>query len=153
LKIALINLTSLESLQPAMECFDTMNEEIIDLNIDIYSEENYIDELEDNKYIKENYPQFLHGLSLLDYRDKYKNLRYHAKQNKYDIAIDTECSLKSALVTYLISGRTAGFRLNTLGGKILAKLFYDECIDIQDKNEIAAKTKLLLSKPFVYEID
>lgn len=153
MKIALINFTSLESLQPAIDCFDKMNEEIIDLNIDIYSEENYMDELEDNKYVKENYPQFLNGLSLLDYRDKYKNLRYHAKQNKYDISIDTECTLKSALVTYLISGRTAGFRLNTIGGKIMAKLFYDECVDIQDKSEIESKTKLLLSKPFGYEID
>lgn len=153
MKIALVNLTSFESLQPAIDCFEKMDEEIIDLNIDIYSEENYLDQLEDNKYVKENYPQFLQGLSILDYRNKYKNLRYHAKQNKYDIAIDTECSLKSALVTYLISGRTAGFRLNTLGGKILAKLFYDECIDIQDKSEIAAKTKLLLSKPFGYEMD
>lgn len=152
MKVALINFLSLDKFQPVLKYFTKMNEEIIDLNIDIYTEDNYMDELEQNIHIKASYPLFLKHISFFDYRDKYKNLRFYAKQNKYDIAIDTQCSFKSALVTYILCGRTAGFRLNTFSGKIIANLFYDEFIDIEDKSEIEIKMKFLLSKPFGFSL-
>jgi ADP-heptose:LPS heptosyltransferase len=153
LKIALINLISIENLQSSIDCFEKMNKEIIDLNIDIYTEDNYMDELEQIPFVKASYPMHLKNISFIDYRDKYKNLRYYAKQNKYDIAVDTQCSFKSALVTYFISGRTAGFRVNSFSGKIIAKLFYDEVLDIQDKSEIDTNMQELFAKSFGYDLD
>lgn len=153
MKIAIVNFLPFENLKPSLDSLEKMHEEIIDANIDFYTDMDYMEQLEEEKYVKNSYPLRLKGLSFLDYKDKYKNLRFYAKQNKYDIAIDTQCSFKSAFATYIISGRTAGFREKTFKGKLIAKLFYDEVVEIKDKSEIADKTKLLLSKPFGFDID
>ena len=153
MKIAIVNLSSLEDIQASIDCLEMINKEIIDANIDFYTEENYMDELKKHPLIRNSFPLKLNMLSLFDYKDKYKTIRFYAKQNKYDIAIDTECSFKSAFITYIIAGRTAGFKLNTLKGKIISKLFYDEIVELNSLLDKANMTKILLSKPFGIKID
>ena len=69
-------------------------------------------------------------------------LFYYGK-TKYDIAVDTEGSLKSAIVSYILSGRTSGFKL-----KSLATLFYDEKIYIPKHYTKQQKVKQLLIETF-----
>ena len=148
MKIAIVNFLDLDNLKYSIDCLDRIDEEIIDARVDFYTNKNYINELKEYKLIKNSYPLYMDKIPILFIREKLKQIKDYALSNKYDIAVDTQGSFKSAFITYLLSGRTAGFVKNSFLSKIIAFLFYDEKVKIKENESIEEATKRLLSEPF-----
>jgi hypothetical protein len=119
--------------------------EIINPQIDIYIEKEYENDFLHLNKKYEICTLDMKDMNILDLKFKLDKIRYHSL-SRYDIAVDTQCSFKTALTTYLLSGRTAGYKVSGLIGYITS-LFYDEKIDINDNNS-AENIKRLLSVPF-----
>ncbi len=149
MNIAILNFQDTKELQYTLDCLEFIDQEIIDANIDIFCKDNCQDQIS-NIYIKNLFPIDLNDLKISDLNLRYSQLRSYSKKGKYHIAVDTECSFKSAITAYILSGRTAGFKKAGFIGKIISK-FYDETIvydEIKDKREL---TYLLLAKTFGFE--
>ncbi len=149
MNITIVNLQDSSEIQTIIECLPFINEEIINPNIDIYCNHYPTENLESNSFAH-IFPLHASQFRLADLNLYYSKLKSHAKKGKYDIAVDTEGSLKSALSTYLLSGKTAGFQKEGFMGKIISKL-YDETIpynNTQTKRELTFK---LLAKTFGFE--
>lgn len=149
MNIAIINLSDIEELKYTLDCLEFIDKEIIDPKIDIFTNHN-LDEQVENKYIRDLIPLRLYDLKLQDLNPRYINIKYYGKHNKYNIAVDTECTWKSAITTYLLSGRTAGFKKSGLKGYLISKL-YDETIVYDNKKDKKLLTFELLSKTFGFE--
>jgi len=149
LNIAIINLSDIDELQYTLDCLEFINQEIIDPRIDIFTNHN-LDEQIENQYIRDLIPLRLYDLKFKDLNPRYINIKYYSKHNKYNIAVDTECTLKSAITTYLLSGRTAGFKKSGLKGYLISKL-YDETIVYDNKKDKKLLTFELLAKTFGFE--
>jgi ADP-heptose:LPS heptosyltransferase len=149
LNIAILNLQEIEELDYTLDCLQFIDAEIIGAQIDIFAGYDFNEQI-NNTYIKNIFPLHLRDLSLNDLSIKYSQIRSYARLGKYNIAVDTECSFKSALVTYFLSGRTAGFKKSGFLGYLISK-FYDETIpyDVtKDKREL---TFILLAKTFGFD--
>ena len=141
MKIAIVNLTDIDELQYTLECLSIIQEDIIDARIDLYIEKKYSHKVKIDSSIR-IFPIDLANVSIFGIKRELNVLFYYGK-TKYDIAVDTEGSLKSAIVSYILSGRTSGFKL-----KSLATLFYDEKIYIPKHYTKQQKVKQLLIETF-----
>ena len=142
MKIAIVNLSDIDELQYTINFLKVIEENIIDANIDLFVEKEVMDKIT----IKEDYitiiPLEMKKISIFDMKIKLDNLLYYGK-TAYDIAIDTQGTLKTAIITYILSGRTAGFKLRNI-----ATLFYDEKINISNEKNKKNQVEKLLSEPF-----
>ena len=151
MKIAIVNLSNIDELEYTLENIHYIYEELIDPQIDIFIERKYNSYFEEIEVPYTIQTIIMENINILDLKLKYDSIRYYSK-SKYDLAIDTQGTLKTAIITYLLSGRTAGIKFSGFKNKIIS-LFYDEKIDISkltNKNDIIKK---ILSKPFGYTID
>lgn len=149
MNIAIVNLQDSSEVQAIIQCLPFINEEIINPNIDIFCDHYPTENLELDS-ITHIFPLHASKFRLLDLNLYYSKLRSHAKKGKYDIAVDTEGSLKSALSNYLLSGKTAGFQKEGFMGKIISKL-YDETIPYDNTKTQEELTFILLAKTFGFE--
>jgi len=142
MKIAIVNLSDIDELQYTINFLKVIEENIIDANIDLFVEKEVANKIT----IKEDYitiiPLEMKKISIFDMKIKLDNLLYYGK-TAYDIAIDTQGTLKTAIITYILSGRTAGFKLRNI-----ATLFYDEKINISNEKNKKNQVEKLLSEPF-----
>lgn len=146
MNIAIVNFQNSYNLSYTTDCLEYIDKEIIDAKIDLFIETSS-DDLDENPFIKNVFPLQLNNLPFKDFHLKFSAIRYCSKHYKYDIAVDTECSLKSALITYLLSGRTAGFKQKGFLGYVKAK-FYDEVLDFDTTKDGKTLTFELLKKTF-----
>jgi ADP-heptose:LPS heptosyltransferase len=143
MNIALVNFNDIKS---TLENIHHIDKEIIDAHIDLFCSKEINDallEIPELKNVnKQNIDHFFLQLQI-----KYKQYRYYAKINRYHIAIDTEGSFKSVFATYLLAGKTAGFRKRGFKGLLISK-FYDEIIDYDPYENESSQIYRLLSKTF-----
>ncbi len=149
MNIAILNLQEIEELNYTLDCLQFIDAEIIDAQIDIFTGYDLSEQV-NNTYINHIFPLYLKDLSFNDISIKYSQIRAYAKLGKYHIAVDTECTLRSAIVTYFLSGRTAGFKKAGLKGYFISKL-YDEVIPYDATKEKRELTFELLAKTFGFD--
>ena len=145
MKIAIINLNSYKEFEEILPSIQKLEDEIINANIDIFIDKQYEN---DFLHLDEKYTICtldMSDMNILDLKFKIDKIRYHAL-SKYDIAVDTQGSFKTALTTYLLCGRTAGFKKSGFIG-YLTSLFYDEKVSFSN-TKYKENIKNLLSKPF-----
>ena len=133
MNIAILNLQNFEELSYTMECLHFIDNEIIDAKIDIFISANISEGL-DTTYVRHIFPIHLENLILTDLSTKYSQIRSYSRLYKYHIAVDTDCTFKSAITTYLLSGRTAGFKKSGFLGYLKSKL-YDETIPYDETKD------------------
>jgi len=150
LKIAIFNLAPIEELQYTIDCLDKIKEEIIDAQIDLFVDKNNLEFIHNNKNIHEIIPLDLKNINIFNLKNKYDIVNYYNK-NKYNIAIDTQGTLKSAFFNYQLTGKTAGFKQKGLQNTFISK-FYDETVDLISVVEKKQKVKDLFSKIFGFEV-
>ena len=149
LKIAIFNLEDISKLQDTIDCLAKIKEEIIDAKIDLFIDKNNTQYLQNNPYINEIIPLDLNHINIFNFKSKYESVSYYSK-NKYNIAVDTQGSFKSAIFNYSLTGKTAGFNQKGFLNIFLSRL-YDEQVKLISQIEKKEKTKLLLSKTFGFE--
>lgn len=149
MNIAILNLQEPEELSYTIDCLHFIDNEIIDAKIDIFTSTNVSEDL-DTTYIRNIFPIELKNLILTDLSTKYSQIRSYSRLYKYHIAVDTDCTFKSAITTYLLSGRTAGFKKSGFLGYLISKL-YDETIPYDETKNKKELTYMLLAKTFGFE--
>jgi len=149
LNIAILNFQGLEELNYTIACLKFIDQEIIDAQIDIFAGYDFTEQI-DTTYIRHIFPLNLKNLTLNDLSLKYSQIRSYTRLYKYHVAVDTECSFKSAITTYLLSGRTAGFKQDGFLGYLKSK-FYDEIIPYDSTKDKKELTYMLLAKTFGFD--
>lgn len=146
MRIAIVNLLDYDKLQDTIKAIEAIYENVIDAQVDLFIAKNVVSHFEGKEYKFNINPLQVNEVKVSDLKIKLDNLLYYSK-SKYDIAIDTHGSLKTAFITYLLAGRTAGYKLSGIKGYIFS-LFYDEKIKISDLTTKEDMVKRVLSKPF-----
>jgi len=150
LKIAIFSLAALDELQYSINCLSKIHEEIIDVQIDMFIDKKNLEFIHDNKFLHNIIPLDLDNLNIFNFLNKYESVNYYNK-NKYNIAVDTQGTLKSAFFNYQLTGKTAGFSKSGLLNKLISN-FYDEKVQLKSIIEKEQQTKVLLSKTFGFEV-
>jgi ADP-heptose:LPS heptosyltransferase len=154
LRIAIINFSKFDELKHTLNQLESLDKNIIGAEVDLFCDDKVAldSRLESYPCIRNIYPQKIDNISLFTLKGKYKSLRYYTKLNRYHMAVDTQGGFLSAITTYILAGHTAGFTSKKLKNKLIAKLFYDETVDLKDK-EKQNQIYNLFHKTFGFEED
>ncbi|WP_418181210.1 lipopolysaccharide heptosyltransferase I [Aliarcobacter lanthieri] len=151
-KIAIIKLSAMGDIIHSMIALQFIKAQYPNIQIDWFVENTFSDILENNpdvsniiklnlKSIKKDKKEIFNQIKLL------KEFR----KNSYDLIIDAQGLIKSAIVTRLLGNNRAGFNKNSTREK-LASYFYTKKVDIAyDENAILRNCKVL-SEPLNFEI-
>jgi len=164
-KIAIVKLSALGDIVHAMVALQFIKARFPDSQIDWLVEARFADLLRDN-------PDISHVLTVnlkaakankLAIFDEYKQVKNYAREN-YDLVIDAQGLLKSAITARLLGKKVAGFDKNSIR-ESLASLFYSQKIaSAYDENTIdrnaavlaqplgfsISKADILAKKPFLF---
>ncbi|MFX4236534.1 lipopolysaccharide heptosyltransferase I [Aliarcobacter butzleri] len=151
-RIAIIKLSAMGDIIHAMVALQYIKRQYPNLQIDWFVESAFAPILENNldineiikldlKSIKKDKKEILNQIKLIK---KYKN-------NSYDLVIDAQGLIKSAIVSFFLGKSRVGFSKNSTREK-LASFFYTKRVDIAyDKNAIERNVKVL-SQALNFEI-
>ena len=152
MKIAVVKLSAMGDIIHAMVALQYMKQADPSLEIDWIVEKVFAPVLEGNPHIDHILPVNLKAIK----KDKKaffaqrKLLKEYAKNN-YDLVIDAQGLIKSALTSMYLGQRRAGFSKNSIREGI-ASYLYDQKVDIAyDANTIDRNAKVL-SQPLGFEI-
>ncbi len=149
MNIAILNLKELDELNYTVDCLEFIDTEIIDAHIDIFTGYDFSDTIK-NPHIRNLFKLDIRDIKVADLSARYSQIRSYSRFYKYDITIDTECSFKTAIIAYLLSGKTAGFKKRGFVGYFIAK-FYDEVVSYDTSKDKRELTFELLKKVFGFE--
>ena len=146
MKIAILKLSALGDIIHSAFVLQFIKQRVPDVQIDWIVEEGFAQILEHNpdihavktvnlKSLKEKKSNIFHEI---------KKIKAHAKAN-YDIVIDLQGLLKSAITAKLIANKIAGFDKNSTRESIAAYLYHDSYQIAYDENTID-RYRLLVSK-------
>ncbi|MDN5095946.1 lipopolysaccharide heptosyltransferase I [Aliarcobacter butzleri] len=151
-RIAIIKLSAMGDIIHAMVALQYIKKQYPNLKIDWFVESVFAPILENNpdineiikldlKSIKKDKKEILNQIKLIK---KYK-------KNSYDLVIDAQGLIKSAIVSFFLGKSRVGFSKNSTREK-LASFFYTKKVDIAyDKNAIERNVKVL-SQALNFEI-
>ncbi|MFY9072925.1 lipopolysaccharide heptosyltransferase I [Aliarcobacter butzleri] len=151
-RIAIIKLSAMGDIIHAMVALQYIKKQYPNLKIDWFVESVFAPILENNpdineiikldlKSIKKDKKEILNQIKLIK---KYK-------KNSYDLVIDAQGLIKSAIVSFFLGKNRVGFSKNSTREK-LASFFYTKRVDIAyDKNAIERNVKIL-SQALNFEI-
>lgn len=151
-RIAIIKLSAMGDIIHAMVALQYIKRQYPNLQIDWFVESAFAPILENNpdineiikldlKSIKKDKKEIINQIKLIK---KYKN-------NCYDLVIDAQGLIKSAIVSFFLGKSRVGFSKNSTREK-LASFFYTKKVDIAyDKNAIERNVKVL-SQALNFEI-
>lgn len=151
-RIAIIKLSAMGDIIHAMVALQYIKREYPNLQIDWFVETAFAPILENNpdineiikldlKSIKKDKKEIINQIKLIK---KYK-------KNSYDLVIDAQGLIKSAIVSFFLGKNRVGFSKNSTREK-LASFFYTKRVDITyDKNAIERNVKVL-SQALNFEI-
>ncbi|MFY9069033.1 lipopolysaccharide heptosyltransferase I [Aliarcobacter butzleri] len=143
-RIAIIKLSAMGDIIHAMVALQYIKKQYPNLKIDWFVESLFAPILENNpdineiikldlKSIKKDKKEIINQIKLIK---KYKN-------NSYDLVIDAQGLIKSAIVSFFLGKNRVGFSKNSTREK-LASFFYTKKVDIAyDKNAIERNVKVL----------
>ena len=141
MKIAIVNLSSADDVRSILEHTNILQNNIVDAKIDLFIDDELSLEIKEHKSVNNIFPLKLKNISVFDLNIKYDNIKYYAR-NKYDIAIDAQGSKTSAIVTYILSGKTTGFKNKPFD------FLYDERIEYSKESKYSDNIKELFIKTF-----
>ena len=147
MRIAIVKLSALGDIVHAMVVLQFIKKHLPDSVIDWVVEEGFKDILANNPDINEihtvNIKKAKQQKSIKLLFNEIKKLR---KLPRYDIVIDTQGLIKSAIVSRAIpSSQTFGFDKNSLRESFAAKLYTDVCSINYDENIIKRNTSVISS--------
>jgi heptosyltransferase-1 len=145
MKIAIVKLSALGDIVHAMVILQFVKKHYPDSEIDWIVEKRFQGVLENNPHINQ-----IHAINLNEAKKQkslkllFKELIQVRKYGKYDLIIDAQGLLKSAIVTRLMKGiKTVGFDKKSIRER-LASYFYNQKVVIgYDKNTIERYVKLI----------
>ena len=152
MKIAIVKLSAMGDIIHAMVALQYIKKANPSLKIDWIVEEGFVEVLRGNPLIDNILPVHLKALK----RDKMKLFEEIAlvkqyAQNKYDLVIDAQGLIKSALVAKLLGKHRAGFSKTSIRESV-ASYLYNQKVDIAyDANTIDRNAKVI-SEPLGVEI-
>lgn len=152
-RIALVKLSAMGDIIHAMVALQFIKKKFPNLIIDWFVEKNFSEILRNNPDINNIYELNLKSIK----KDKIKifeqiKLVKKYSKNNYDLVIDAQGLLKSAIVSKLLGKKVAGFDKNSIREKV-ASFFYNVKVNIPyDENTIDRNCKIL-SYPLGFEIN
>jgi len=153
MKIAIVKLSAMGDIIHAMVALEFIKEHNPNIKIDWIVEEGFKAVLEHNPHIDNILTLNLKSIK----KDKWAILKEikkvkEYKKNRYDLVIDAQGLIKSAIVAKLLGGKkVSGFSKDSIREKV-ASFFYDIKIDIAyDANTIDRNAKVLTA-PLGFEI-
>ncbi len=145
MKIAIVKLSALGDIVHAMVVLQYIKQAIPDSRIDWIVEESFTSVLEYNPHISNILPVRLKSLkkNKLSFFKEFDKVKKYAK-NEYDIVIDMQGLLKSAIVSKIL-GASVGFDKNSIREKI-ASLFYGKSFFVPYAENIILRNMSLVSQ-------
>ena len=147
MKIAIVKLSALGDIIYAMTVLQFIKQHLPDSTIDWIVEEGFKDILTNNPDINE-----IHTINLKKAKQKkslkllFNELKKLRKLPKYDIVIDTQGLIKSAIVARTIpSDKTFGFDKHSLRESFAAKFYTDTCAINYDENIVKRNAAVISS--------
>ncbi len=151
-KLAIVKLSAMGDIIHAMVALQYIKKNYPNILIDWFVEESFSQVLENNPHINNIYSINLKLIkkNKLEIFNQIKLIKNYSKNN-YDLVIDAQGLIKSAIVSRLLGHSVAGFDKNSVREKS-ASLFYNKKVSIPyDKNTIDRNVKVL-SSPLGFEI-
>jgi heptosyltransferase-1 len=152
MKIAIVKLSAMGDIIHAMVALQFIKKALPDAKIDWIVEEGFKGILENNPHIDTILPVNLKSIkkNKSEIATQYKLLKEYAKNN-YDVVIDAQGLLKSAIVSRIIGGRVvgsfvAGFDIDSIREKI-ASIFYDKKVYISYSQNVIERSLKVICEP------
>lgn len=152
MKIAIVKLSAMGDIIHAMVALQYIKKSNPTLQIDWIVEQGFTFVLEGNPHIDNILPVNLKAIKKDKFKiiEQIKLVRTYAKNN-YDLVIDAQGLMKSAMTAMLLGKNRAGFSKNSIREGI-ASYFYEQKVDIAyDANTIDRNAKVM-SEPLGVEI-
>ena len=147
MKIAIVKLSALGDIIHAMGALQFIKQHLPNSTIDWVVEEGFKDILSNNPDINE-----IHTVSIKKAKQQksikllFNEIKKLRKLPRYDIVIDTQGLIKSAIVSRVIpSDKTFGFDKNSLRESFAAKFYTDVCSISYDENIIKRNAAVISS--------
>ena len=147
MRIAIVKLSALGDIIHAMVALQFIKQHLPNSTIDWVVEEGFKDILSNNPDINE-----IHTVSIKKAKQQksikllFNEIKKLRKLPRYDIVIDTQGLIKSAIVSRAIpSSQTFGFDNNSLRESFAAKFYTDTCSVSYDENIIKRNAKVVAS--------
>ena len=141
MKIAIVKLSALGDIIHAMIVLQYIQKNIPNAQIDWFVEEKFAGILENNPHIHTIYPLRLKHNKLHFFKE-YQKLKTISKQNHYDLVLDLQGLIKSAIVARILSQNCVGFDKQSLR-EPLASWFYNTSFHVPyEENVIMRNLKL-----------
>ena len=141
MRIGIVKLSALGDIVHAMVVLQYIKNNLPDATIDWFVEERFYELLENNPHINT-----IHKVKLknnkLGFLKEYKKLK---KLKNYDLVIDLQGLMKSAIVSKILSKNVIGFDKNSLREPIAAK-FYTKSFAIPYETNVIVRNLTLISK-------
>jgi heptosyltransferase-1 len=152
MKIAIVKLSALGDIVHAMVALQFIKAHNAAIQIDWIVEQNFLPILQNNPDINAIYPVNLKALknNKREWLAELNRIRQLAAQH-YDIVIDAQGLIKSAIVAKLIGKNIAGFNKNSIREK-LASYFYNLSIDCPYHANTIDRNATVLSAPLGFSI-
>ncbi len=152
MKIAIVRLSALGDLVHSMAALQFIKAALPTLQIDWFVEERFAGLLDNNPDIDHVFTVNLKALKAnkLGVFQQVKKLRQHAL-NHYDLVIDAQGLIKSAVVARLLGHQIAGFDVNSIREK-LASWFYTLKVTCPYDTNAIVRNAYVLSKPLGVDI-
>lgn len=151
-KLAIVKLSAMGDIIHAMVALQYIKKKYPNILIDWFVEESFSQVLQNNPHINNIYSVNLKSIkkNKLEIFNQIKLIKNYSKNN-YDLVIDAQGLIKSAIVSRLLGNAVAGFDKNSIREKS-ASLFYNKKVSIAyDENTIDRNVKVL-SSPLDFEI-
>ncbi|ADG93903.1 lipopolysaccharide heptosyltransferase I [Arcobacter nitrofigilis DSM 7299] len=151
-KLAIVKLSAMGDIIHAMVALQYIKKNYPNISIDWFVEESFSQVLQNNPHINNIYSINLKSIkkNKLEIFNQIKLIKNYSKNN-YDLVIDAQGLIKSAIVSRLLGNSVAGFDKNSIREKS-ASLFYNKKVSIPyDENTIDRNVKVL-SSPLDFEI-
>ncbi|MGB7401973.1 MAG: lipopolysaccharide heptosyltransferase I [Arcobacter sp.] len=151
-KLAIVKLSAMGDIIHAMVALQYIKKNYPNILIDWFVEESFSQVLQNNPHINNIYGVNLKSIkkNKLEIFNQIKLIKNYSKNN-YDLVIDAQGLIKSAIVSRLLGKSVAGFDKNSIREKS-ASLFYNKKVSIPyDENTIDRNVKVL-SYPLDFEI-
>ena len=152
MRIAIVKLSALGDIVHAMVALQFIREKHPDIEIDWLVEERFAGILQHNLDISQVLTVNLKALKTnkLAIFHELKNIKEYAN-NHYDLVIDAQGLLKSAITARFLGKKVAGFDKNSIREKA-ASWFYDEKVACAYDRNTIVRNAIVLSKPLGFNI-
>ena len=152
MKIAIVKLSAMGDIVHAMVTLQYIKKSNPNIKIDWIVEQNFKQVLENNPHIDNILTVNLKRIkkNKLEIFSEIKKIKKYAKNN-YDLVIDAQGLLKSAIVARLLGSNRAGFSKNSIREKI-ASCFYHQKTEIAYNANTIDRNAKVISSPLSIEI-